>query len=220
MQQSTCGPPQTLQRRECHMTSWVKSEGPAGRAAERMGWCDHSAAFILRRHSGRQIWMVCSLHCELQFVSGSTPAHDSPHNNIYSNRSPPPTPNLFFFLIHSIGDAIFLLLKRKPECSFFWCIFLKKQKLETETEKGQAGNDTPPPPPMRGAFPGVVFLPASHSYTAITFECVRMISASRYAWVPNGVLAQRNVRKVHTGKLCSRLSGRFCSRFAKICIDQ
>lgn len=87
---------------------------------------------------------------------------------------------------------------------FFWCIFLKwqKQRLETEAENVQAGND----PPVTGAFPGVVFLPASHSYTAITFQCVTMISTSRYVWGQMGFWHRTgNVRKALTGNLCSRL---------------
>lgn len=89
------------------------------------------------------------------------------------------TPSFFFrsSLFMMQYYAIFLL--KKSLKNLFRCIFLKWQKLrlETETENGQAGND----PPVRGAFPGVVFLSASHSYTAITFECVTMISTSRYA---------------------------------------
>lgn len=67
----------------------------------------------------RSEWL-CSLHCKLHFVSGSTPTHDSPHNNIGCNRNP----LLFFFkssLFMMQYFAIFLLKKTLKKIFFDAC---------------------------------------------------------------------------------------------------
>lgn len=232
------------------MTSWVNSERPAGRADERMGWCDHSAAFILPGHSGRQIWMA-RRSVSLILYLGQLQHTFPPHNNLCSKRTPIKSGLFIYQMFSSIfsqtsfcpkSDAAWWftkprsLLMKYSVCAglwqtfiknlnvLFWCVFLKWQKQTGETgtqileRNGETGND----PPMRGAFPRVGFLsPLSHSYAAITLECVTMISTSRYAWGQTWFwLYAGNVRKAHTGKLCSRLSVRFGKLVQKICIYQ
>lgn len=118
----------------------------------------------------------------------------------------------FFFKIHSIYDAIYYL--KKIWMFFFFDAFSLSGRSRDWRQRRFRQEMTPPP--VRGAFPGVVFLPASHSSTTITFECVMMISTSRYAWGQTGFwLRSGNVRKAHTGNLCWRLSGPFLLTICK-----
>lgn len=200
------------------MTSWVNSEGPAGTADERMGWCDHSAAFILRRHGGRQI---CN------WVSSS--AHFHPITISVLKETPPFLPFYPVCLFAKCSLVYFPQTSFCPKCCdgtgdpdlCGWkseCSFMMRFPSVAETETVETGDtDTREkwsgrkwPPNVRGIPKGWISLPLSHSCTAITLESVTMISTSRYAWGQTWFwLCAGNVRKAHTGKLCSRLSLRF-----------
>lgn len=91
---------------------------------------------------------------------------------------------------------------------------MQKQRLETETENGQAGND---PPVSGGHSRGLCSSPASRSCTAITFECVTMISTSRYAWGQTGLLAQSAKREKRSHR--KSLFASLCAILLTICKD-
>lgn len=172
-----------------------------------MGWSDHSAAFILCRHSGRQIWMVRSLHYELHFVSGSTPAHDSPHNNLCSDRTP-----LFFYPVYLwcnilCGPASVRHLFKK---NLFFCdaFSLRGRNREWSGRKW--------PPSERGIPRGCI----SPRLTLIHSHNIWMCDDDLYQQIcvrPNGVLAQcrKREKSSHRKSLFTSL----CAILLTICKD-